>query len=177
MITLVIGGSSSGKSKFAEDLTLEQSNKIYIATMKPSSNDNEQSEKILAHQKMRKDKKFTTFECYNCDMILNYCNDNTFTKSDVILLECMSNLLANEMFVGDDFIPNCYLNILDTITKLSIQTDHLIIVSNDIFHDDAEYDEFTLQYIQKLGIINQRLAIISDDVIEVVFSIPIRVGK
>lgn len=171
MITLVIGGSSSGKSKYAEDMTLDVLDKVYIATMKPYSNDTEQQDKILAHQKMREDKNFTTIECYNCEMI----TDNISFNSNTILLECMSNLLANEMFVNNKFITNSYNKILDTITKLSSKTNHLIIVSNDIFHDDVNYDDFTLQYIKELGIINQRLSKIADVVIEVVFSIPIKV--
>lgn len=173
MITLIIGGSSSGKSKYAEDLTKDFSNKLYIATMKPNPKDNEQKNKIIAHKNMRKDKNFDTLECYNCNMITSKSNE--ISNKDVILLECMSNLLANEMFVEDKFYPNCSDVILDTITNLAIKTNHIIIVSNDIFHNGAEYDDFTLQYIKELGIINQRLAVLSDEVIEVVFSIPIKV--
>lgn len=173
IITLIIGGSSSGKSKYAEDLTQNLSNKIYIATMKPNKKDNEQQNKILAHKNMRKDKNFETLECYTCSMITSKSTE--ISNKDVILLECMSNLLANEMFVGDKFYANCSEKILDTITNLSIKTNHIIIVSNDIFHNGAEYDEFTLQYIKELGIINQRLALLADEVVEVVFAIPIKV--
>lgn len=171
MITLVLGGASSGKSKFAEDLTCKNMQKLYIATMKPNKNDIEVTKKINAHKIMRKDKNFATFEGYNCSII----NDNFNTNYDIILLECMSNLLANEMFNGSDFIPDCEDKILDCIKLLETKTKHLIIVSNDIFHDGNDYDEYTLQYIKQLGLINQKIAKISTDVFEIVYSIPIKI--
>lgn len=169
MITLIIGGSSSGKSKYAEDLTFSIKNKLYIATMLPNKCDVEVKNKILAHKKMRKDKNFVTCEYYTCEM-LEDC-----LEYDLILLECVSNLLANEMFSNGEFYPNQENKIISTIQKLATKTKHLVIVSNDIFHDGCDYDDFTLQYISQLGKINQKISKIADNVTEIVFSIPIQI--
>lgn len=138
--------------------------------MKPYENDIELQNKIQAHKEMRKNKNFITCEYYTCDMI-----DTLNHTPNLILLECMSNLLANEMFVGEKFIKDCDEKIISSIKLLSSKTKHLIIVSNDIFHDGSDYDEYTLAYMSQLGIINQKLADISNQVIEVVFSIPIQI--
>lgn len=171
MITLVIGGSASGKSKYAEDLAENVTcDKFYIATMLPNKSDVEVRAKIEAHQKMRRDKQFTTCEYYNCEKICTHTQ-----SSDVVLLECVSNLLANEMFAGETVCYSCVELVIACIEQLACTTKHLIIVSNDIFHDGSDYDECTLQYISQLGLINQKLAQMADNVIEVVYSIPIQI--
>ena len=50
MIVLIIGGSSSGKSAFAEDFLCnisEESDRIYIATMEKNSFENEKKIRIF----------------------------------------------------------------------------------------------------------------------------------
>lgn len=63
MLTLVTGGSGSGKSAFAEDrvLSFGDAQRIYIATMHPF--DEESHKRIERHQKMRAGKGFETVEC------------------------------------------------------------------------------------------------------------------
>ena len=64
MVTLVTGGSGSGKSAFAEQeiVRLGKRRRIYIATMKPW--DEECRRRIERHRLMRADKQFETVECY-----------------------------------------------------------------------------------------------------------------
>ena len=95
MITLVIGGSGSGKSAYAEDLLSEyDKNKYYLATM--IVNDQEAQKRVDRHRELRKDKGFETIECSrNIDTVAVSLPED---GSAVVLLECMSNLVANEMF-------------------------------------------------------------------------------
>ena len=77
MLTLVTGGSGSGKSAFAEDrvLSFGDAQRIYIATMHPF--DEESHKRIERHQKMRAGKGFETVECYtglkNCETACRMC--------------------------------------------------------------------------------------------------------
>ena len=93
MLTLVTGGSGSGKSEFAENLSVgyKSENLIYIATMFPY--DNESLKKIERHKKMRENKNFKTIECFK-DL-----KDIGIPKNSTVLLDCMSNLVANEMYL------------------------------------------------------------------------------
>ena len=91
MMTVVTGGSGSGKSAFAEDkiVSFGPAKRIYIATMHPY--DEESHKRVARHRKMRAGKGFETVECYTGLKNLD------FPENAVVLLECMSNLAANEM--------------------------------------------------------------------------------
>lgn len=177
---LVTGGSGSGKSEFAEKLAVSkhQSEHLngklyYIATMYPY--DEECHARIRKHQHMRKDKGFTTVECYT------HLEELTVGREDVILLECMSNLLANEMYQekgrislrGKDADLQLEQAILEPILQLERQAGCLIIVTNEVFSDGAVYEEETMEYLRLLGKINTFLASDADAVVEVVCSIPV----
>lgn len=179
MIALVTGGSGSGKSEYAENLivSLGRGKRIYIATMKPW--DEECRKRIHRHQVMRQKKQFETIECY--------CKLNKLTlpqnpKVHSVLLECMSNLVSNELFgLGEEVsLPSnefIRLRIMEGIKKLSLQTNHLVIVSNEVFSDGDHYSAETNQYRMALGIINQNIANMADLVVEVVAGIPIVLKK
>lgn len=64
MFTLVIGGSASGKSEYAESLLLQSEYlpRYYIATMQPF--DGECHARIARHRQMRAKKQFETIERY-----------------------------------------------------------------------------------------------------------------
>ena len=63
MLTLVIGGSASGKSEYAEQHVMSLNGaRIYIATMEPFGK--EAADRISKHRQMRKNKGFETIECY-----------------------------------------------------------------------------------------------------------------
>ncbi len=164
MIVLVIGGSSSGKSKYAEQCVLNLGKqRVYIATMQ--AYDKEAQRKVQAHRDMRAQKNFTTIEQYT-----NVQTADVNAKS-IVLLECVSNLLANEMCAQNTI--NVKQKICDDITTLAKKCEHLVIVTNEIFSDGARYDDFCADYIDYLGYINQYLAKIADEVIEVVVGIPL----
>ncbi len=172
MIILVTGGSGSGKSKFAENLAvkLNKNGLLYIATMIPM--DEESVNRIKRHQNQRKEKGFQTLECYTNLKNLEIKNSPT------VLLECMSNLLANEMY-SDDGILNSPVKvpvkeeILKGITHLTAVCEQVIIVSNEVFSDNGSLYEETTEYIKILGEINCSIAKIASNVYEVVCGIPV----
>ena len=92
MITLITGGSGSGKSAYAESVItgFGDFERIYIATMYPF--DEESHARIRRHRKMRAKKNFQTLECYTGLKKLKV------PAGSCVLLECMSNLVANEMY-------------------------------------------------------------------------------
>lgn len=167
MISLVIGGSGSGKSEYAESLCLQlnSDNKIYVATM--SATDHESMKRIDRHKKMREGKGFTTVECYHG------LNQLEITEHVTLLVECLSNLVANEMFMEVGAKSNTLEAVIEGIEYLRFHAEHIIFVSNNIFEDGIEYEDMMKEYLQCLGEINQYIVRVADSVIEVVHGIPI----
>lgn len=104
MLHIVYGGSASGKSSYAESFAMSlqgEGRLLYIATMYPykwntTEIDPETMQRIERHRAMRADKGFDTVECYR------HVEHIVAKRQDVLLLECMSNLLANEMYLEPD---------------------------------------------------------------------------
>ncbi len=176
MITLVLGGSGSGKSEFAEALLLEtdSKNKYYIATMKVYGEEGQK--KVDRHRRLREGKGFSTIESPT-DLTCSIGEIKTSPENKASgMLECMSNLLANEMFQKNNIILKEIVveKIIRDIIDISHFFEHLIIVSNNVFEDGVEYEDSTHEYIKALGLINQEIAKISTQVFEVVVGIPIK---
>ena len=122
MLTLVTGGSGSGKSAFAEDkvLSFGDAQRIYIATMHPF--DDESYKRIERHRKMRAGKGFETVECYTG------LKNVVLPAGCVVLLECMSNLVANEMFEEQGAHEQTVTEITAGVENLLQQAAHVVIV-------------------------------------------------
>jgi len=166
MITLVTGGSKCGKSSLSERI-LDRSfsgGKYYIATMQPFGND--AHEAIERHRKMRSGKGFVTIEKYTDVHEIN------ISEKSGILLECMGNLCANEMFSGEkpDYPAD---KIISSVRKLAEHAEHLVIVSNEVGSDGITYTPETELYKKAMAEINGRTAQIADNVIECVYGIPV----
>lgn len=166
MMTLILGGSGSGKSAYAEDYLLRAAGdkkKYYIATMQ--IRDAEMQAKVDRHHRLRQGKGFRTIEQPTEleQAVLQ------MEPAGAVLLECMSNLTANEMFSGEQPVDRqtVITKILQGMEDLRKQADTLVIVTNNVFEDGIIYDDPTMEYIEALGRINERLAAEADEVVEV----------
>ena len=162
MMILVTGGSGSGKSVFAEDCVVSfgKANRIYPF-------DEESRKRVQRHRKMRQGKGFETVECYTgLDKI-------RLPENCTVLLECMSNLVANEMFQEDGAHENTVEAVLKGVKRIREQAGNLVIVTNEIFSEAVDYQGETELYQEYLGQINQKMAEMADQVGEVVYGIPV----
>ena len=166
MITLVIGGAASGKSEYAELLVQRTGDlpRYYIATMQPF--DEESIKRIEKHRRMRAKKRFETIECYtNLSGVI-------LPQRGVALLECMSNLTANELYSPEGAGENALEAIVSGVETLAQQCETLVIVSNEVFSGGDLYEGDTDRYLHLLAEVNRRLAARADNVVEVVCGIP-----
>lgn len=169
MFVVVTGGSGSGKSAYAEQRVLKFGNKkrYYVATMECM--DDESKIRIARHRAMRADKGFETLECpRNLEQLV------LKERNSVVLLECMSNLCANEFFDGADHLPEETADkIMLGLQNLKEQCCYLVVVTNEIFSDAADIDTYTGGYLECLGRINCSMAEKADCFTEVVYGIPL----
>lgn len=165
MTTLVTGGSKCGKSGYAEKIFDHiHGRKLYAATMRPYGE--EAYAAIERHRRMRAGKGFETIEKYT-DI-----HEIPLTDNCAVLLECMGNLCANEMFCGDAVIDPTE-KIVNGVYHLSRIAGDIVIVTNQVGGDGADYAEGTAEYIRILGGINRRIAEFADNVIECIYGIPV----
>ena len=165
MTTLITGGSKCGKSSFAEKmLDRFQGRKVYIATMQPFGED--AFEAIERHRKMRAGKGFGTIEKYT-DI-----HEISLDADCAVLLECVGNLCANEMFSSSK-ITCPTEKIVSGIRSLSESVSECVIVTNQVSSDGISYSDGTAEYIRAMGDINRYIAEFADNVIECVYGIPV----
>ena len=201
MLHIVYGGSASGKSSYAESFAMSlqgDGRLLYIATMYPykwntTEIDPETMQRIERHRAMRADKGFDTVECYR------HVEHIVAKRQDVLLLECMSNLLANEMYLEPDadagsdvektgiggnassdmteMMSPVSKKIVQALVDLSARVQDVVIVTNDVFSDGGNltYDESTREYVKNLAEINCALAREATTVTEIVCGIPVKI--
>lgn len=176
MIHLIYGGSGSGKSAFAEKLVMEldSEKKYYLATMKVFGD--EGFKRVQRHKELRAGKGFDTFEKETLGGFPSI-KELVKEKNSTILIECISNLVANEMFRNDGIVhPEKVVGkIRSDFVGIKNCTENFVIVSNNVFEDGIEYDDTTKKYMKVLGDINIYFASIADRITEVVCGIPVEI--
>lgn len=174
MTILVMGGSGSGKSAWAEEraCALSAERKYYLAAMQAT--DPESRERIARHQRQRSGKGFITIEQ---PAAVQDALKRMEAGESTVLLECISNLTANEMFAGETPLPEEVTaeKVISGIMALKRECRHLVLVSNNVFEDGVLYHRETMAYLRAMGRINQALAELADEAVEVVVGIPIMI--
>ena len=148
MLRLVTGGSGSGKSAFAESLTTasEIRERYYIATMIPW--DEECRARIRRHRAMRAGRALPPWSSPGLDQI-------QLPAGCAVLLECLSNLTANEYFREDRREPDpvCWgrateERILAGICRLAECAAEVTVVTDDVFSGGLSYGGETEEYMK-----------------------------
>ena len=167
MMTLVVGGAASGKSEYAERLVVHagETPRVYIATMQPF--DEECLRRFEKHRRLRAEKRFETVECYT-DLA-----SAVVPVGGAVLLECMGNLCANELYSPRGSGNGAEAAILRGVERLRGRCGDLVVVSNEVFSGGSRYEGDTLRYLKLLGRVNRRLAAMADNVCEVVCGVPV----
>lgn len=167
MMTLIIGKENSGKSVFAEDLACQlagNSSPVYLATM--SVMDEEGERRVQKHRSQREGKGFVTIEKQiRVDEVVSHLTD---AKDKTVLLECISNLVGNEMYENESrkglSQEALVCSIFQDIRILQHSVKNLVLVTNE-YAIKADYDEETTRYIQTISLLNEKLKVIAEKTI------------
>ncbi|XQW85630.1 bifunctional adenosylcobinamide kinase/adenosylcobinamide-phosphate guanylyltransferase [Thalassotalea piscium] len=171
MIHLVMGGARSGKSSFAEQCVLTQSQLTktgiaYIATA--TAFDSGMEQRIARHQQQRADQPWQLIECPND---LADCIEN-LTDDKVYLVECLtlwlSNMLLNATRLYDeDYVAiDHYLHqqVDELVRVLSQTTIEIVLVSNEVGQGVVPLGEINRVFVDHMGWLNQAIAKLADKV-------------
>ncbi len=155
MITFIVGGIKSGKTRFAlkEGENTESKNFYYIATARAI--DKEMKERIERHKKERGSHWITIEEPVNLvDAILK------IPENSSVIIDCLTTWLTNLIVEGynyQDFI-NSFIDLLKKINK-NIQ---IFIVTNEIGFGIIPENELGRKFIDIAGTLNQKIMDICD---------------
>ena len=181
-IIFITGGAKSGKSKFAESLAVKRKKRVYLATSVPL--DNEMKNRVQKHRKQRGE-DWITIEAYkDLDKVL----EKTVENIDVILLDCLTNMISNIMFeVYDDnwesipdYIPEkIESTVLAEVNKIldfnKVYMGDIILVSNEVGLGLVPENPLGRYFRDIAGSMNQIIAAESDEVYMVVSGIPVKI--
>lgn len=178
-ITLITGGVRSGKSGFAEkyteQLAQEQDTFLhYIATAARS--DAEMAARISRHQQDRKKSKFawqTWEQTTNIGTLAT-----SFTKKDIVLLDCLTIWLTNELFFrpkpwNESCVDELLCHILTGIKQIGEACHTLVIVSNEVLSGASVYTELLYTYGKLLGKLHQHIVKMATNAYLVESGIPV----
>lgn len=162
MIILFYGGQKSGKSKLAEEKTLElckNKKPFYIATYDNSYDDKEMSLKLEAHQKQREDKFISIEEAKDLTSVIR--------ENETYLVDCLSMWILNNLEENEEF----FINALEKISKLNAQ---VVFVLNDVNHGVIPLEKTSRKFVDLSGIVGQKVASLAANVYEVKLGLEIK---
>ena len=164
-IIFITGGVRSGKSTFAEKMAetnwkTKGSGKLhYLASMQPS--DEEMKQRIHVHQEGRLDSglQWNTWEKPTSigDLAQH------FSSQDVVLLDCLTTWLNNELFYQEDgwqnqaFIHQLFEKMWSNMMEVSQSVKTFIIVSNEVLNEPISNRDLVFTYHYLLGNLHQRI--------------------
>lgn len=177
-ITLVTGGSRSGKSTFAESLFKDTDDVLYIATA--IITDEEMRDRINKHINSRNN-KWTTYEGFkDLEKVIKA------TKHNNVLLDCVTIMITNLMFEKNLDFDNMTMEEVDEIqNKIKLQFENLIkaareekknlvMVTNEV--GSGLVPEYKLGRIYRdiAGFTNQHIAKLCDEVYFTACGLPLK---
>lgn len=161
MTTLILGGNGSGKSAYAEKCCAALCEPLYyIATMLPFGESGQA--RVEKHRAQRAHMRFTTIEePYTVGGL-------KLPLEATVLLEDISNLLANNIFERRGNAENVYSDILG----LRAGCKELVAVSISGLEPNMN-NARTDAFIEELNWLNQTLVEIADCVVEMTDGLPV----
>jgi adenosylcobinamide kinase/adenosylcobinamide-phosphate guanylyltransferase len=167
MVTLVLGGVRSGKSRYAQQLAERGDSVVFVATAEVR-NDSEMHAKIEKHRSERPDHWKTVEEPIELARVLS----EPYENSQVILIDCLTLFASNvlERF-GEDTAVN-HPEIEGLCSALSRAPWSVILVSNEVGSGVVPAYALGRRFCDLVGEINQRVAAVSDNVLYMVAGLP-----
>ena len=162
MKILYYGGQKSGKSLLAEQKALEltyDKKPYYIATYDNSYSDQEMQERIYQHQWQREDKFISIEEPFELSMVVH--NRGTY------LIDCLSMWILNTLDIEIE-------ELFEQIEALAQKDANIVFVLNNVNSGVIPIDAESRKFVDRSGIIGQRVAKICDEVYEVKLGLEIR---
>ena len=155
MLTLILGGARSGKSRLAQRLAARAASVTYIATARPDGDDPEMAARIARHRADRP-AAWTTIE-----ESLELADAVARAGTAAVLVDCLTIWLGN-LFAENrqDDAPSQLARIAD-----AARDRHVILVSNEVGCATVPEHPLARAFRDAQGLLNQAAAEAAEEVI------------
>jgi adenosylcobinamide kinase / adenosylcobinamide-phosphate guanylyltransferase len=182
MLTLVLGGARSGKSRYAQSLCDSSSHVVYIATAGADADDHEMRERIARHRLDRPSDWQTVEESFDLSRAIRAAPDEA-----TLLIDCATLWISNLMWKFKEeraadqnrLILTEIDNLIDAVRRRaekSIATGvvgEVVIVSNEVGAGLVPEHSVARAFRDLQGFANQRLAQAADRVVFIIAGLPL----
>ena len=167
LVTLVLGGARSGKSRYAESvIEQEPGPRIYLATAE--ARDGEMEERIAAHR-ARRDPSWQTVEAPH-DLAGAIA---ALPPRSAVLIDCLTLWLANRLLADGDIEGE----IASLERALDSHDGAVAVVSNDVGSGIVPDNLIARRFRDLHGVLNQRIAAKAARVVLMVAGLPLAVKE
>jgi len=171
MLTLILGGARSGKSRLAQQLARPAGRVTYIATAQAGAD----CEMLARIQRHRADRP-TEWRTIEEPLALASAVQQAASDTDAILIDCLTIWLSNLFWQHRAALPDQAENIaraeLRQIAAAS-HACHVIVVSNELGSGTVPEAAVTRAFRDTHGLLNQWAAELADEVILTVAGLPL----
>lgn len=179
---LILGGQKSGKSARAEVLTkewlVESQYRTAVLLATAQALDDEMSLKIKRHQEDRA-QKIPTMQLIEEPIHLGRVIREQSKVNRLIVIDCLTIWLTNLLMPHPKLLAirseNAGAAIDDLLVSVKSAAGPVIFVSNEIGMGVTPLGRETRQFVDELGILNQRIAKICDQVTLMVAGVPLMI--
>lgn len=166
---LILGGTRSGKSRYAVELAKKLNRKVaFIATA--ISSDEEMKKRIKLHKISRPQHWKLIEEGRNISSILSKLK----SKYEVALIDCLGLLISNLLMenLKDKEIERRIKKLINAISKTNLT---IILISNEVGMGIVPDNPLARRFRDLVGLANQMIAKNADEVIFMQAGIPLRI--
>lgn len=170
MLTFIIGGMKSGKSKFAlqEAEKLPYKNFYFIATAKAI--DKEMQERIEKHKKQRHSRWITIEEPIDLAGAIKKIPENS-----AVVVDCLTTWITN-LIVENHHIEKFTETFLSSLKTFKDKKNvHIFVVSNETGFGVIPTTELGRKFIDLAGMINQKVMEIADTAYLIIAGMPVKI--
>lgn len=171
MLTLIIGGARSGKSRFAQALCRDARNALFIATASAECADAEMCARISRHRAERPHDWITIEEPLHLERVVREAPPDATLLIDCITL-WVSNLMWEHKALDDDKRANIILKQVVEFTQAA-QERQVVAVSNEVGSGIVPDNNVGRTFRDLQGLVNQSLARVATRVVLVIAGLPL----
>lgn len=169
LVTLILGGVRSGKSRYAQALAARASDVVFLATAEAC--DDEMRAKIERHRRERP----ATWKTVEVPLELDEAIVHYGSRHSFLLIDCLNTFVANVMLSENGNQVAIFRRLERVCSSLASTSATVAVVSNEVGSGIVPSYSSGRQFRDLLGELNQMIAQISRNVVLMVAGYPLAV--